>query len=110
MSLYGPGSGEDLLVVEDLVKHFPVTRGIVFQKQVASVKAVDGISFTVKQGETLGVVGESGCGKSTMARCLMRLLDPTSGRITFAGRDITHLTLTEVIDRIVALATQADRA
>ena len=89
-------AGEDLLVVEDLVKHFPVTRGIVFQKQVASVKAVDGVSFTVKQGETLGVVGESGCGKSTMARCLMRLLDPTSGRITFAGADITHLTRTEM--------------
>ncbi len=90
------GAGEDLLVVEDLVKHFPVTRGIVFQKQVASVRAVDGISFTVKQGETLGVVGESGCGKSTMARCLMRLLDPTSGHITFAGRDITHLSRTEM--------------
>ncbi len=87
---------DDLLVVEDLVKHFPVTRGIVFQKQVASVQAVDGISFTVKQGETLGVVGESGCGKSTMARCLMRLLDPTSGRITFNGRDITHLNRTDM--------------
>ena len=74
------------------MKHFPVTRGIVFQKQVASVQAVDGVSFTVKQGETLGVVGESGCGKSTMARCIMRLLDPTSGRIIFDGRDITHLT------------------
>ena len=89
-------SGEDLLVVEDLVKHFPVTRGIVFQQQVASVRAVDGISFTVKQGETLGVVGESGCGKSTMARCLMRLLDPTSGRITFGDRDITRLTRAEM--------------
>jgi peptide/nickel transport system ATP-binding protein len=85
------GSGNDLLVVEELKKHFPVTRGILFQKQVASVKAVDGVSFTVKSGETLGVVGESGCGKSTMARCVMRLLDPTGGKITFEGRDITTL-------------------
>jgi oligopeptide/dipeptide ABC transporter ATP-binding protein len=85
------GSGNDLLVVEDLKKHFPVTRGILFQKQVASVKAVDGVTFSVKSGETLGVVGESGCGKSTMARCVMRLLDPTGGKITFEGRDITNL-------------------
>jgi oligopeptide/dipeptide ABC transporter ATP-binding protein len=81
----------ELLVVEDLKKHFPVTRGIIFQKQIASVKAVDGVSFAVKAGETLGVVGESGCGKSTMARCIMRLLDPTEGKIMFDGRDITHL-------------------
>jgi peptide/nickel transport system ATP-binding protein len=81
----------ELLVVEDLKKHFPVTRGIIFQRQIASVKAVDGVSFTVNTGETLGVVGESGCGKSTMARCVMRLLDPTEGTITFDGRDITHL-------------------
>jgi peptide/nickel transport system ATP-binding protein len=84
-------SDGDLLVVENLQKHFPITRGIVFQKQVAAVKAVDGVSFTVKEGETLGVVGESGCGKSTMARCIMRLLDPTGGRVLFQGRDITHL-------------------
>src|ERR671915_267924 len=92
----GGVSGDDLLVVEDLKKHFPVTRGIVFQKQIASVKAVDGVTFTVKQGETLGVVGESGCGKSTMARCIMRLLDPTSGRVVFQGRDITHLSRAEM--------------
>jgi oligopeptide transport system ATP-binding protein len=82
---------EELLVVDELVKHFPITRGIVFQKEVGRVKAVDGVSFTVNKGETLGVVGESGCGKSTMARCVMRLLDVTSGSITFDGRDITGL-------------------
>jgi oligopeptide/dipeptide ABC transporter ATP-binding protein len=82
---------EELLRVENLKKHFPITRGIVFKREVATVKAVDGISFTVNQGETLGVVGESGCGKSTMARCVMRLLDPTDGQIIFDGRDITRL-------------------
>jgi oligopeptide/dipeptide ABC transporter ATP-binding protein len=73
-----------------------VTRGIVFQKQVAAVKAVDDVSFTLNRGETLGVVGESGCGKSTMARCIMRLLDPTSGAITFEGRDISTLSRTDM--------------
>jgi oligopeptide transport system ATP-binding protein len=87
---------DDLLVVENLVKHFPITRGIVFQREVARVKAVDGVSFTVRRGETLGVVGESGCGKSTMARCLMRLLDPTSGTIVFDGRDISRLDRTRM--------------
>src|SRR6266566_8714490 len=91
MSTNSRGSGSELLVVEDLKKHFPVTRGIVFQKQVGAVRAVDGVSFTVREGETLGVVGESGCGKSTMARCVMRLLDPTGGRVVFDGRDITTL-------------------
>src|ERR671924_1753727 len=86
-----PVRGDELLVVEDLKKHFPVTRGIIFQKQIAAVQAVDGVSFTVREGETLGVVGESGCGKSTMARCVMRLLDPTGGRVVFDGRDITKL-------------------
>ncbi len=86
----------DLLVVEDLKKHFPVTRGIIFQKQIGAVRAVDGVSFTVREGETLGVVGESGCGKSTMARCVMRLLEPTSGKLVFDGRDITKLSRAEM--------------
>jgi oligopeptide/dipeptide ABC transporter ATP-binding protein len=87
---------DDILVVENLKKHFPITQGIVFRKQVAAVKAVDGVSFTVRRGETLGVVGESGCGKSTMARCVMRLLDPTGGRVDFDGRDITRLSRTDM--------------
>ena len=87
---------DDLLVVEGLKKHFPVMRGIVFQRQVAAVKAVDGVSFTVKRGETLGVVGESGCGKSTMARCIMRLIEPTAGRVEFEGREITGLSRHEL--------------
>src|ERR671923_29114 len=91
-----PVAGDELLVVEDLKKHFPVTRGIVFQKEIASVKAVDGVTFTVRSGETLGVVGESGCGKSTMARCVMRLLDPTGGKVVFDGRDITRLSRSEM--------------
>jgi oligopeptide/dipeptide ABC transporter ATP-binding protein len=81
----------ELLRVEGLEKHFPVTRGLVFQKEIGSVKAVDGVNFTLNAGETLGVVGESGCGKSTMARCVARLLEPTGGSIWFDGRDITHL-------------------
>jgi peptide/nickel transport system ATP-binding protein len=88
--------GDELLVVEDLQKNFPVTRGIIFQKQIAAVKAVDGVTFTVHEGETLGVVGESGCGKSTMARCIMRLLEPTGGKVVFDGRDITKLSRSDM--------------
>ncbi len=78
----------NLVEVRDLVKHFPIRRGVIFQKQIGAVKAVDGISFDVKQGETLGIVGETGCGKSTTARLLCRLMDPTSGSITFDGREV----------------------
>jgi oligopeptide/dipeptide ABC transporter ATP-binding protein len=86
-----PATGNELLVVDDVKKHFPITRGIIFQKEIASVKAVDGVSFSINPGETLGIVGESGCGKSTLARCIMRLLDTSDGRIVFDGRDITKL-------------------
>src|SRR5256714_15376156 len=82
---------EPLLTVENLEKHFPITRGIIFQREIGRVRAVDGVSFSVERGETLGVVGESGCGKSTMARCIMRLLDPTGGKVIFDGQDITTL-------------------
>jgi oligopeptide/dipeptide ABC transporter ATP-binding protein len=86
-----PETGGELLVVENVKKYFPITRGIIFQKEIASVKAVDGVSFSINPGETLGIVGESGCGKSTLARCIMKLLESTDGKITFEGRDITRL-------------------
>ncbi|MGA3539506.1 ABC transporter ATP-binding protein [Micromonosporaceae bacterium DT194] len=80
--------GETILAVDNLVKHFPISQGILFRKTVGAVRAVDGVSFELRRGETLGVVGESGCGKSTLARLLMRLETPTSGRATLEGRDL----------------------
>ena len=80
-----------MLEVTDLQRYFPVTQGIVFQRQTGAVKAVDGINFTVRSGETLGLVGESGCGKSTTGRLVTRLDEPTGGRVLFQGTDITHL-------------------
>ncbi|MEO3874553.1 dipeptide ABC transporter ATP-binding protein [Nonomuraea sp. B12E4] len=82
---------ERILEVRDLVKHFPLTQGIVFKKQIGAIKAVDGVSFDLNKGETLGVVGESGCGKSTLAKVLMALERPTSGSVTISGRDITKV-------------------
>ncbi|MEU9575052.1 dipeptide ABC transporter ATP-binding protein [Streptomyces massasporeus] len=82
--------GEVLLKVTGLQKHFPIRKGLL-QRQTGAVRAVDGIDFEVRKGETLGVVGESGCGKSTMGRLITRLLEPTGGSVEFEGQDITHL-------------------
>jgi oligopeptide/dipeptide ABC transporter ATP-binding protein len=84
-------STETLLEVNDLVKHFPITRGILFKKQIGAVKAVDGVSLKLHKGETLGIVGESGCGKSTLAKLLMRLEKPTAGQARYEGVDMMTL-------------------
>jgi peptide/nickel transport system ATP-binding protein/oligopeptide transport system ATP-binding protein len=84
-------SGVPLVRLEGIKKHFPITRGIIFQKEVGAVHAVDGVDLDIYQGETVGLVGETGCGKSTLARVLMRLYDPTEGTIWYEGRDITDL-------------------
>ncbi|MFL1461463.1 ABC transporter ATP-binding protein [Roseococcus sp. DSY-14] len=80
-----------LLEAEDLAKHYPVTEGLIRAKRVGTVRAVDGVSFTVRRGETLALVGESGCGKSTTARLALRLIEPSAGRVRFDGVDITTL-------------------
>jgi len=82
---------EVLLDVHNLVKYFPVTRGLIFQKHVADVKAVDDVSFFIRNGETLGLVGESGCGKTTVARTILQLYKPTSGTVEFEGDELTTL-------------------
>ncbi len=84
-------NGDALLRVTGLVRHFPVTRGVVFRHQVGAVRAVDGIDLSVSKGQTLGLVGESGCGKTTTGRLLTRLDEPTSGQIVIEGHDVTHL-------------------
>jgi oligopeptide/dipeptide ABC transporter ATP-binding protein len=88
--------GTPLIQIRDLVKHFPLKQGIVLQRQVGAVRAVDGISFDVIEGETLGLVGESGCGKSTTARLITRLLEPTDGSIVYHGEDIAHSSRAEL--------------
>jgi oligopeptide/dipeptide ABC transporter ATP-binding protein len=86
-----------LIEVRDLVKHFPIKKGVLLQREVGAVKAVDGVTLDIPEGETLGLVGESGCGKSTTARLITRLLDPTSGSIRFRGQDIAGLSRRELL-------------
>ena len=83
-------AAEPLLRVEDLSMHFPIYAGVL-RRKVGVVRAVDGVSFSVRRGETLGLVGESGCGKSTTGRAILRLYEPTAGRVFFEGREIAHL-------------------
>jgi ABC-type microcin C transport system duplicated ATPase subunit YejF len=95
MTTSGDGS-DPLLAVEHLKHYFPIKEGIVFDRETSQVHAVDDVTFDLREGETLGLVGESGCGKTTLSRALMRLLEPTGGSVRFHGRDITHASRREL--------------
>ncbi|HTG24805.1 MAG TPA: ABC transporter ATP-binding protein [Reyranella sp.] len=86
-----------LLEVRGLAMHFPVSEGIVLSRKIGDVKAVDGVDFTINRGETLGLVGESGCGKTTTGRCILRLERPTAGEILFDGRDVNRMQRSELV-------------
>src|SRR6202795_4393973 len=90
-------NAEPLLQVRGLRMHFPVTEGIVMRRHIGDVKAVDGVDVTIGRGETLGLVGESGCGKTTMGRCILRLEKPTAGEILYDGVDIAKLGRRELV-------------
>jgi oligopeptide/dipeptide ABC transporter ATP-binding protein len=92
-------TAEPLLRVRSLVKHFPIVRGALFPRQVGAVRAVDGVDFDVEPGKTLALVGESGCGKSTTGRLILRLIEPTSGEVAFAGAELTTLPPDEMRSR-----------
>jgi oligopeptide transport system ATP-binding protein len=85
-----------LLSVKDLTKYFPVIKGVIRSRRVGEIKAVDGVSFDVSPGETLGLVGESGCGKTTTGRMLLRLLEPTAGQVCYRGVELTQLKLRDM--------------
>ncbi|MCJ7626268.1 MAG: ATP-binding cassette domain-containing protein, partial [Anaerolineaceae bacterium] len=85
-----------LVEVKNLKKYFPVTRGVIFQRRIGDIKAVDDVSFTINKGETLGLVGESGSGKTTIGRTLIRLHEPTAGEIKFNGQDLLALDTNEL--------------
>jgi len=87
----GENGDQALLRVEHLKQYFPVKAGVVFDRTVAQVHAVDDVSFDLEEGQTLGLVGESGCGKTTLSRSLMRLIEPSDGTVAFAGQDVTHI-------------------
>ena len=86
-----PKENEKLLEVNGLKMHFPISEGFLFEKNLSVVKAVDGISFSIKKGETLGLVGESGCGKTTTGRCILQLEKPTEGQILYEKQDLTRM-------------------
>src|SRR5579885_1568875 len=88
---HAPAAEETLLQVHNLKMHFPLTRGIIFQRKVGAVQAVDGLTFEIRRGETLGLVGESGCGKSTLGRAILQLYRPTEGAVIFEGTDLTKI-------------------